>query len=67
MFFNSTEGAHDFRDLCKYGYVPSGKKKRVQPHGSHLILTLEQTNKQTNRQTNKQKTNRILTKKAAIV
>ena len=40
------EGACDFRDLCNYGYAPSDKEKRVQPHGSHLVLTLEQTNKQ---------------------
>ena len=34
------------RELCIYGYEPSGKGKRVQPYGSHLVLTLE-TNKQT--------------------
>ena len=39
------EWACDFRDLCNYGYALSDKEKGVQPHGSHLVLTLEQTNK----------------------
>ena len=31
MLNYSMEGAHDFRDLCKYDYVSSCKRKRVFP------------------------------------
>ena len=45
MLFNSTEGARDFGDHCKYD---SKNRKRAQPHGSHLNPN-PRTNKQTNR------------------
>ena len=44
-FYISTEEAHDPRELCKYDYDRQAKGES-EPHGSHLILTLEQTNKQ---------------------
>ena len=42
MLFNSTEGARDFGDHCKYD---SKNRKRVQPRGSHLKPN-PRTNKQ---------------------
>ena len=45
MLFNSTEGARDFGDHCKYDSEFSGNGKRVQPHGSHLNPN-PRTNKQ---------------------
>ena len=46
LFKNSTERARDLRELCKYDYDRQAKGKNVQPHGLHLIVTLEQANKQ---------------------
>ena len=46
MLFNSTEGARDFGDHCKYD---SKNRKRAQPHGS-LLNPNPRTNKQTNNQ-----------------
>ena len=48
MLFNSTEGACDFGDYCKYDSGLSGNGKRVKPCGSHL-----NPNPRTNKQTNK--------------
>ena len=36
MLFNSTEGAHDFGNHCKYDSESSGNGMRVQSRGSHL-------------------------------
>ena len=36
MLLNSTEGACDFGDHCKYNSESSGTGKRVQPRGSCL-------------------------------
>ena len=43
-FYISTEGAHDPGELCKYGYDRQAKGREWTPWGSHLILTLEETN-----------------------
>ena len=40
----STGGAHDPRELCKYGYDCQSKGES-ESRGSHIILTLEQTSR----------------------
>ena len=47
ILLNSTEGAHDFGDHCKYDSELSGNRKRVQSRGSNLNPN-PRTNKQTN-------------------
>ena len=47
VLINSTEGYHDFGDLCNYDSELSGNRNRVQPHGSHLNSN-PRTNKQQN-------------------
>ena len=43
-FYISTDWAHDSREICQYSYSRQAKGES-EPHGSHLILTLAQTNK----------------------